>query len=218
MNRIDPTEIAVLVIAKEPRPGLAKTRLAPAVGPEGSATLAEAALADTLEAVAAVDGRRVLVLDGEPGSWLPAGFEVIPQRGVGLDERLASAFEDAGAPALLVGMDTPQISAEAIDRGRAALGGAGVDAVLGEATDGGWWAIGIRVDDRRVFDGVPMSLETTGAEQRRRLDALELRWRALEVLSDVDTIEDAREVARVAPTGRFAAELARLERSDRSPA
>lgn len=218
MNRIEPTEVATLVIAKEPRPGLAKTRLAPALGPEGSAALAEAALADTLEAVAGVDGRRVLVLEGQPGGWLPEGFEVIPQRGRGLDERLASAFEDAGAPAFLVGMDTPQITTETVERGRTALCADGIDAVLGEATDGGWWAIGIRNADRRVFDGVPMSLDTTGASQRRRLEERGLRWEPLEVLNDVDTIEDAREVARLAPHGRFAAELARLERADRSPA
>ena len=45
-----------------------------------------------------------------PATWLPAGFEVIPQRGDGLDERLAAAFADVGEPAFLVGMDTPQVT------------------------------------------------------------------------------------------------------------
>lgn len=212
MSPLDPSEVAILVIAKEPRPGLAKTRLAPALGAEGAAALAAAALADTLEAVAAVEGRRVLILEGEPGEWLPPGFEVIGQRGEGLDQRLASAFDDAGAPAFLVGMDTPQITAETIERGRRALCAGGTDAVLGEAPDGGWWAIGIRAADRRVFEGVPMSESHTGVAQRSRLDQLGLRCGELELLSDVDTIEDAREVARLAPDGRFAAELDRLDR------
>lgn len=217
MSELLPTEVAVLVIAKEPRPGRAKTRLIPALGPDGSAAVAEAALADTLEAVAAVDGRRVLVLDGEPGPWLPEGFEIIDQRGGGLDQRLASAFEDAGAPAFLVGMDTPQVTSEMVEAGRAALCEAGLDAVLGEAPDGGWWAIGIRAADRRVFEGVPMSETYTGAAQRRRLNQLGLRWTSLSELNDVDTIEDAREVAELAPDGRFAQELRRRQPTPRSP-
>lgn len=217
MNRIVPTEVSLLVIAKEPLPGRAKTRLAPALGADGSASLAAAALADTLEAVAEVEGRKVLVLDGEPGEWLPDGFEVIPQRGDGLDQRLASAFEDAGAPALLVGMDTPQITPEMLERGREKLCAQGRDAVLGVATDGGWWAIGIREADRRVFEGVPMSETTTGARQKRRLDQLDLRWEPLEMLNDVDTITDAREVAALVPGGRFAEELRRLETAGENP-
>ena len=44
-----------------------------------------------------------MVLDGPPGPWLPPGFEVLAQRGEGLAERLAHAFEDLGGPALVVG-------------------------------------------------------------------------------------------------------------------
>ena len=89
---------ALLVIAKEPVPGRVKTRLTPPCTPEQAAALARAALEDTLAAALAVDReiRRVLVLDGEPGTWAPDGFELIAQRGEGLAERLAAAFEDAG--------------------------------------------------------------------------------------------------------------------------
>ncbi|MEO8424921.1 MAG: glycosyltransferase, partial [Actinomycetota bacterium] len=91
----------LLVIAKAPVLGRSKTRLCPPCSPEDAARIAEAALADTLDAVAHTSAsERVLVLDGDPGGWLPDGFRVIPQRGDGLDERLAAAFEDAGAPAL----------------------------------------------------------------------------------------------------------------------
>ncbi|GAB2471058.1 hypothetical protein GCM10027162_78090 [Streptomyces incanus] len=69
----------LLVIAKEPRPGRVKTRLTPPFTPGQAAELAEAALADTLHAVAATPAaRRVLVLDGAPGPWLPPGFDVVP--------------------------------------------------------------------------------------------------------------------------------------------
>src|SRR5690606_41709335 len=56
--------------------------------------------------------RRVLVLDGSPGPWLPPGFDVVPQGTGGLDERLADAFARCDGPALLIGMDTPQVRSE----------------------------------------------------------------------------------------------------------
>ena len=103
---------ALLVIAKAPAPGRVKTRLTPPCTPQEAAALAAAALDDTLAAAAKAQlpARRVLVLEGEPGSWIPDAFEVIPQRGDGLGERLAAAFADADGPAFLVGMDTPQVT------------------------------------------------------------------------------------------------------------
>jgi rSAM/selenodomain-associated transferase 1 len=200
---------ALLVIAKEPLPGKAKTRLSPPLSPVGAAALAEAALADTLAAVAATPARRrVVVLDGRPGMWLPDGFEVLPQRGGGLDERLGAAFADVGEGALLVGMDTPQVTPDLLQRGLRALATPGTDAVLGLATDGGYWAIGLRRPDPRAFLGVPMSRADTGAAQRARLAELGLVVRELPVLRDVDTIADATAVAALAPGTRFAAAVA----------
>ena len=206
------TEVALLVIAKAPVPGRVKTRLMPPCTPEQAAGLARAALEDTLAAAAAarLPARRVLVLDGEPGPWLLPGFEVVPQRGDGLAERLAAAFEDAGAPALLIGMDTPQVTPELLDAGIRALEGDGVDAVFGAATDGGYWTIGLRRSDPAVFDGVPMSADRTGVVQRARMAALGLRVASLAPLLDVDSIEDAYEVAAQASGGRFAAAVAAL--------
>ena len=94
--------ITVLVIAKQPVPGRVKTRLVPPCTHEQAAALAEAALTDTLHTVLTVPAsHRVLVLDGEPGPWLPPGFDVVPQCGGLLDERLAAAFAAVRGPALL---------------------------------------------------------------------------------------------------------------------
>jgi rSAM/selenodomain-associated transferase 1 len=203
---------ALLVIAKSPVPGKVKTRLTPPCTPEQAATLARAALRDTLAAAAAVDtSRRVLVLDGPPGPWLDDTFEVIPQRGDGLAERLAHAFEDVGGPAFLVGMDTPQVTPELLDAGLAAV--ADGDSAFGAAPDGGYWAIGLREPDRRAFDGVPMSTDDTGARQLARLTELGLDPMILPPLIDVDTWADARTVAAAAPRSRFAAALADIEQA-----
>ena len=201
---------ALMVIAKAPVPGRVKTRLTPPCSPEQAAALACAAIEDTLAAVSEVarDVRRVLVLEGNPGTWIPDGFEVVPQRGDGLAQRLAAAFADAGA-GFLVGMDTPQVTPALLEAGLDAV--CSGDGAFGAALDGGYWGIGLPAPDDRVFEGVPMSAGNTGAVQRARLAILGLRTRVLPPLRDIDTIEDARAVARLAPRGRFAAKLAELE-------
>ncbi|MFF0011838.1 DUF2064 domain-containing protein [Streptomyces sp. NPDC005374] len=194
----------LLVIAKEPRPGRVKTRLTPPFTPEGAAALAEASLADTLDVVARTPARRrVLVLEGMPGPWLPPGFEVVPQCPGGLDERLAAAFAGCEGPALLIGMDTPQVTEELLT-----VDFAGCDAYFGPAEDGGFWALGLAAPDPSLLRGVPMSTPHTGAAQRARLAGL--RVRELPVLRDVDTAYDAELVAKEAPHGRFAAALGRM--------
>ncbi|MFG3319553.1 DUF2064 domain-containing protein [Streptomyces sp. NPDC048171] len=194
----------LLVIAKEPRPGRVKTRLTPPFTPDEAAALAEASLADTLRAVAATPARRrVLVLAGAPGPWLPPGFDVVPQCAGGLDARLADAFAGCAGPALLIGMDTPQVTPELLD-----VDFAGCDAYFGPAEDGGFWALGLARPDPALLRGVPMSTPVTGAVQRERLLAAGLRVRDLPPLRDIDTAADARAVAALAPHGRFAARLA----------
>jgi uncharacterized protein len=200
---------ALAVIAKAPAPGRVKTRLCPPYTPAQAAGLAEAALRDTLAAAAAARvARRVVVLDGRPGPWLPPGFEVLPQRGGGLGERLAHAFADLACPTLLIGMDTPQVTPALLDAALAAL--ARADAVLGPAVDGGYWAIGLRTRRPHAFAGVPMSAPDTCAHQRRRLGELGLAVVELPALRDVDVADDVPAVARLAPRSMFAACAGRL--------
>ncbi|CAM5447998.1 MULTISPECIES: DUF2064 domain-containing protein [Streptomyces] len=201
----------LLVIAKEPVAGRVKTRLCPPFSPAEAAELAAASLADTLETLLALPARRrVLVLDGRPGDWVPPGFEVVPQSGGGLDERLAAAFGGCTGPALLVGMDTPQIGAAHLAPALAPDAWDGCGAWFGPAEDGGFWALGLAEPDPALLLGVPMSVPETGAVQRRRLVEAGLAVRELPVLVDVDTAADARRVASAAPGGRFAAALGRL--------
>jgi rSAM/selenodomain-associated transferase 1 len=200
----------LIVIAKAPVAGRVKTRLCPPCTPEQAADLACASLQDTLDAVALSSaGRRIVVLDGEPGPWLPAGFEVIAQRGDGLAERLAAAFEDVGEAAFLVGMDTPQLTPALLDSGLEAV--VTGDAAFGAALDGGYWGLGLRTPDAAVFAGVPMSSTRTGAVQRAQLALLGLRPAILPPLLDVDTFRDALIVATEAPETRFAAAVAAIE-------
>ncbi|CAN5538168.1 DUF2064 domain-containing protein [soil metagenome] len=194
---------ALVVLAKTPRPGASKTRLHPPCTYEEAAAIAAASLHDTLAAVAAARvARRVLVLDGAPPPGVPPGFEVLAQRGRGLGERLAAAFEDAG-PSILIGMDTPQVTPALLEHALRSLHEPGIDAVLGHTLDGGYWTIGLRRPDRRAFCGVPMSSARTGAAQRRRLHELGLRVATVKRLRDVDFFDDALLVAQEIPGTRF---------------
>lgn len=198
-------DMHVLVMAKAPIAGRVKTRLCPPCEPHEAAALAEAALADTLDAAEASGAERVvLALDGSPGLWCPAGIEIVPQVDGPFDRRLAAAWQAADGPGVQIGMDTPQVTAADLDRAMASLTDEGNDATLGLAEDGGWWIIGLRRPDARVFDGVPMSQPDTGVQQRRRLRELGLKCGIEPTLRDVDDIADAVAVAAIAPDTRFA--------------
>jgi rSAM/selenodomain-associated transferase 1 len=202
----------VIVIAKQPVPGRVKTRLTPPFSPQQAAKLAAAALADTLAATAQVSGvRRVLALEGIAGEWLPPGFDVIPQRGRGLDERLAAAFGEAHArlpvPMVLIGMDTPQVTRGTLESAIRPLAAGAADAVFGPADDGGFWLLGLRRPDPALLLGVPMSAADTGRVQLARLTEAGLRVHQLGLRTDVDDLASACTVATQAPRSRFAATL-----------
>ncbi|MFD4986111.1 DUF2064 domain-containing protein [Streptomyces sp. NPDC058374] len=201
----------LLVLAKEPVPGRVKTRLTPPFTPQEAAELAAASLADTLRTVLTLPARRrVLVLDGRPGPWLPPGIEVRQQVAGGLDERIAAAFAECAGPTLLIGMDTPQLAAAHLAPALSPEAWDGCDAWFGPAEDGGFWALGLAVPRPGLVRGVPMSQPHTGRLQRARLTGAGLAVRDLRELRDVDEAEDAAHVAAEAPGGRFAATLARL--------
>jgi glycosyltransferase A (GT-A) superfamily protein (DUF2064 family) len=204
---------SLIVIAKQPLPGRVKTRLVPPLCHAEAAHLAAAALGDTLGTVGATPARRrILAFDGRFDGWLPPGWTGQTQPPGGLDTRLAAAFMAVRrGPALLVGMDTPQIVTSHL----AAFEPDRFDACLGLAHDGGYWAIGLRVPtlSAAAIVGVPMSTPDTGTLQLRRLRDLGLRVQLLQTLTDVDTIETAAEVAAAAPQTAFA----RAFRSIREP-
>jgi glycosyltransferase A (GT-A) superfamily protein (DUF2064 family) len=197
------------IIAKTPEPGRVKTRLCPPCTVEQAAEIAAAALADTMAAVDATvaDGRwtgrvrRVMLLDGQPGQWIPRPFDVVAQHGIGLAERLANGFDELG-PGVIVGMDTPAGGRWLGDAICAVS--AGCD-VVGLASDGGYWVIGLATTDRRVFDGIPMSESHTGIAQVRQLHRLGRPVRMLPMTRDLDDIADLLAHARSDDPGRLAA-------------
>ncbi len=203
-------------MAKQPVPGKVKTRLCPPCTPEQASGLALAALEDTLDTVSATPaGRRILLLDGQFDA--PDGWDVVAQRGDGLGDRLANGFADAardpggGKPALLIGMDTPQVTAALLRDLCNRL--SDVDAVLGPAVDGGWWALALREPAHGgLLADVPMSRPDTGVRTLEALRCAGLSVAMAPALRDVDTADDLAEVAaQCQPGNRFAQAVRRLE-------
>ena len=200
-------------MAKAPVPGRVKTRLGADIGHDAAARVAAASLLDTLETCAEAGPDRHLSLEGDlvdavDGDLLSAaltGWTVGPQRGDGLAERLAAAHHDAGpGPVVQVGMDTPHLTAAALQAAEAGL--QEHDAVLGPADDGGWWVLALRDPARaQALVGVPMSTGETFDHTRRALEAAGCRVGRTATMRDVDTVADAEAVAAAAPGTRFAA-------------
>lgn len=218
----------LLVMAKAPIPGEVKTRLAADLGGrfDIAADLAAAALIDTLDACAQTrhyDNLRVaLAGDLRQAAHCDQieaaldGWEVVAQRGHDFAHRLAQAHEQMAGPVVQIGMDTPHIQAQALDD--IALQLTRSDAVLGPATDGGWWVLGWRTG---YFGGllrdVPMSCSHTRLATHQALTDTGLSVDFAPPMTDVDHLGDALLIADLAPRTRFA-EAVRLWALTRSAA
>jgi len=193
-------------MAKAPRPGLAKTRLAPMLGDDRCASLQSALITRAVAVATSVAPAATFVAfdppdaRGELAGLVPPGVELVPQRGGHLGERMAAAAGDVYAvhlgPLVVVGTDIPLLEARHLHDAFAALAG-GDDVVLGPAYDGGYYLAGITRPEPSLFDIAPelwggarvLSATTT------RVRAVGLRVGLLEVLRDLDTPEDAMALA-----------------------
>jgi glycosyltransferase A (GT-A) superfamily protein (DUF2064 family) len=134
-------------------------------------------LQETLNAVrAAPVARRVLALGRADGDWLPAGFDLIGQRGGGYGERMAAALADAHAtatlPMLLIRPDVAQITPDMLADAAWSLISGEADAAYGPALDGGFWLLGLPRPDRSLVVGIPAPYEGGEPGGRMLLDRL----------------------------------------------
>ncbi len=207
--------VTLLVVAKAPEPGRAKTRLAATVGDRVAADIAAAALLDTLDAVAAAPvAARVVAFTGDLDAAAGAAeirqrlesFTVIGQRGDDFAERLANAHADSadGYPVLQIGMDTPQVTADLLTGCAHRLLDA--PAVLGLACDGGWWVLGVGTPAMaECLRTVPMSQPDTGELTLKALRDNGIDVTPVERLADFDVVDDVAVVRDACgPTSRFA--------------
>ncbi len=186
---------AVLLLAKAPRPGVVKTRLAEAIGPEAAAAVYRSLGRAVVQRVGA---QFPLTVWYEPRgaveemrAWL-GDWEYQPQPGGDLGERLrhsvAVHFERGDRPVVAIGADAPGVDVSIVSDAITALRSA--DVVLGPAVDGGYYLIGLNRDVPGVFDGITWGGPTVLDETLTNLGRAHASVALLPVLRDVDTVDD----------------------------
>ena len=191
---------SVLLLAKAPQPGLAKTRLVPLLGAEGAAALQARLIKHALE-TAREASLGTIELHGAPadddflhycaGHY---GAALLPQAEGDLGERMRSALArglDAADCAILIGADCPALTARHLRLAAQALDD-GNDAVLAPTEDGGYALVGLKRCDARLFEGIAWSTPTVMDDTRARLRGLGWRWYELDTLWDIDRPDDYR--------------------------
>jgi rSAM/selenodomain-associated transferase 1 len=189
----------VLVFARYPLPGEAKTRLIPALGPEGAAQLYRGLAEVTLAQARAIRPAVAIALwySGAPEealrAWLGDDLIYCPQPEGDLGQRLTTAldwaFAQGYASALVVGTDCPGLDAAILTQGVTALA-RGADCVLGPAQDGGYYLLGLREPQPLLFQDIAWSTEVVLAQTVAQAQRLGLTPTYLPTLSDIDTPED----------------------------
>ncbi len=195
----------ILVFARAPEIGRVKTRLAAHLGAERAAEIHRACLEDAIRLAERVEGcERRLLMAGSRGAWadaeieLDATWEMEPQRGHDLGERLETAFREAfrrGAKkATAIGTDTPWMGARRIETAIAALDAD--DVVLGPAADGGYYLVGMRRLIPKAFRQIAWGKQTVLEETRRKIERAGGSYRLIERDFDLDRIEDLERARR----------------------
>jgi uncharacterized protein len=201
----------ILIFAKAPIPGLAKTRLIPALGAEGAAELQAELVRRTLSTACGAALAPVACwcapdpshpLFGRLAQALPLTLH--PQSGADLGARLHQALAETlqtAQYALLTGSDIPALKGRHLQQALSWLH-QGEEAVLGPAEDGGYWLLGLRRPAPALFDGVPWGSDRVLTVTRQRLNHLGWRWRELETLWDLDRPADLARYRGLVPTKR----------------
>ena len=186
----------LLVFLKAPRPGTVKTRLAQTLGAAAAAAayrqlvdivLGQLSSLPSVELRFAPDEARAEILP-----WLRPGWSAVAQGRGDLGERLTRAFAEAfstgASRVVIIGSDCPEVTSDDVQAAWTAL--AQHDLVLGPAEDGGYWLIGLRASEPRLFAGVHWSTGTVRQETLERAQVAGLSHTLLRPLHDVDTEAD----------------------------
>ena len=189
----------ILIFAKAPEPGYAKTRLIPVLGAEGAASLYMQLLKQTVESVVAADLSPVQLWCA-PNSKHAFFQQLASQHNVTLSnqsngdlgERMYSAVDVAlkkSESVLLIGADCPLLSSVHLAQALQWLMD-GEDAVLGPAEDGGYVLLGLRQNAAILFEDMPWGGDQILKLTQQRLVGLDWHWRELEPLWDLDRPAD----------------------------
>ena len=194
------TSARIIIFAKAPQPGFAKTRLIPALGAEGAAKLAQQMLFNTLFEVLAADIGTVELCSTPKiddiawqGITLPLGIEITDQGEGDLGARLARASERAienGRSVLLIGTDCVEMSATLLREAAQSLHEH--DAVIHCTADGGYALLGLKRYSAVLFSDMPWSTDAVASTTIARIKQLGWSLHVGQLLHDVDTPQDLK--------------------------
>jgi rSAM/selenodomain-associated transferase 1 len=209
IDRLNAEAIDIAVFARAPVAGRCKTRLIPALGPDGAAALHRRMIERTIACAMAADTGSV-ALWCTPDATHPLFARLAEANRIALHvqtdgdlgARMSAAFaaQPAGRPLLLIGTDCPALTSEHLQACAVRLR-QGDDAVFVPTEDGGYCLVGLRMPQPALFDAMPWSTAHVMSETRRRLDRAGLRWQTPATLWDVDTPQD---LARLRASGLIA--------------
>jgi rSAM/selenodomain-associated transferase 1 len=187
-------------MAKEPIVGKTKTRLSPPLSGQEATELYHCFLLDTLELMGEMGSVQPIIayLPEEAESFFRGiampGFELVPQVGDELGERLDNALSQClrsgYRQAVVMDSDSPTLPATYLRQAFQELDDAAVDVVLGPCDDGGYYLIGLKSPCPVLFRGIVMSTSTVMAETVERARQEGLRVACLPGWYDVDTSAD----------------------------
>lgn len=188
----------LLVFLKAPRLGFVKTRIAATLGDVAALAAYREIVAAVLDPLRDLPGVELrFTPDDAPAevrAWQRASWVLAPQGSGDLGERLARAFAEqfmSGArKVIVVGADCPAMSPTDLGAALDALDED--DLVLGPATDGGYWLIGLRAPRPWLFRGIAWSTPSVFAQTESKARMAGLRVARLRELSDIDTEADWR--------------------------
>jgi hypothetical protein len=203
------SECALAVMAKAPRPGKVKTRLAPPLTLDQAAGLNACFLRDTAANIGAVAASRCAagVISytpvGDEGFFdnlLPSDFALIPQRGDGFGERLLATVQDllscGYGSVCLIDSDSPTVPAVAFEQAIAELQREGDRVVLGPSQDGGYYLIGLKSAHSELFADVAWSTSSVFVETVAAAKASGIEVVVLPLWYDVDDGESLELLTR----------------------
>jgi rSAM/selenodomain-associated transferase 1 len=211
---------ALLVFARAPETGKAKTRLIPALGAAGAAALHAGLVEQTLRMVGML--KVDVQLWCHPDTQQPFfrycaerfGVSLHAQRGDDLGERMAKALGTAlweYDHVVLIGTDCPTLAASDLADAFAALAD-GADVVFGPAADGGYYLVGLRQPAPTLFADIDWGSERVLAQTQARAHALGLGTRLLAIHRDLDTPADLQELQDHSAIMQRGKELVELDR------
>jgi rSAM/selenodomain-associated transferase 1 len=187
---------ALIIFVKNPVPSQVKTRLARSIGNQQAADVYTYLLAHTRRVTSGLKEVQCLVYyaDAVNGSdlWEGANYEKRTQQGANLGERMAGAIVEAiergFSKVVIIGSDCLEIGEEHIRQAFRHLDE--VDLVIGPASDGGYYLLGMKMLHPNLFEGIAWSSDEVLKATLTKSKAQGLSHRLLEVLSDVDDLED----------------------------